>query len=71
MKVSVSLPDEDVAFVDHYAREHRTSRSAAVQEAVRMLRMRDLADEYAAAGDEWADAGEAADWDAVAGDGLR
>jgi Arc/MetJ-type ribon-helix-helix transcriptional regulator len=71
MKVSVSLPEDDVAFVDRYARDHGTSRSAAVQQAVQMLRNRDLGADYAAANDEWATSGEADVWDAVTGDGIR
>jgi len=39
MKLSVSLSDEDVEFLDEYARSKRlSSRSAAVQRAVRLLR---------------------------------
>jgi Arc/MetJ-type ribon-helix-helix transcriptional regulator len=70
MKLSVSLPDEDVAFVDDYARTHGTSRSAALHEAIVVLRSRDLAAEYEAAADEWDASGEAAAWDAVHADGL-
>jgi Arc/MetJ-type ribon-helix-helix transcriptional regulator len=43
MKVSVSLPEEDVAFLD--ARAHAQgygSRSAVVHEAVRLLRASEL-----------------------------
>ena len=71
MKVSVSLPAEDVDFVDHYARDRGTTRSAVMHEAVQMLRRRDLALDYEAANDEWAASGEADVWDAVAGDGTR
>lgn len=39
MKLSVSLPDEDVRFLDDYAAAHGSgSRSAAVQKAVRLPR---------------------------------
>jgi Arc/MetJ-type ribon-helix-helix transcriptional regulator len=71
VKVSVSLPEDDVAFVDRYAREHGTTRSAAMHEAVQMLRRRDLAADYGAANDEWVTSGEADVWDAVTGDGMR
>ncbi len=71
MKVSVSLPDEDIAFVDRYARDNGTTRSAAIHQAVQMLRRRDLAADYEAAHDEWEAGGEAALWDAVTTDGLR
>ena len=48
MKVSVSLPDEDVEFLDRYAEEHGfRSRSAVVHTAVRALRATRLGDAYA------------------------
>jgi hypothetical protein len=71
MKVSVSLPDDDVAFVDRYARDNGTTRSATIHQAVQMLRRRDLAADYEAANDEWVASGEADVWDAATGDGLR
>ena len=70
MKVSVSIPDEDVRFLDEYAREQGLdSRSAAVHRAVRMLRTAELAEAYQAAWEEWASSG-ASDWDQTAADGL-
>jgi Arc/MetJ-type ribon-helix-helix transcriptional regulator len=71
MKVSVSLPSDDVEFVDSYARERGATRSAVMHEAVEMLRRRNLAADYEAAHDEWVTSGEADLWDAVTGDGLR
>lgn len=71
MKVGVSLPDDDIAYVDRYAADHRMTRSAVLHEAVQMLRRRDLEADYAAAHDEWVESGEADLWDAVSGDGLR
>ena len=39
MKVSVSLPDDDVKFLDQYAKqEGYASRSAVLHRAVRLLR---------------------------------
>jgi Arc/MetJ-type ribon-helix-helix transcriptional regulator len=71
MKLSVSLSDDDVAFLDSYARDASLgSRSAAMQRAVRLLRSSQLADEYAAAWDEWVESGEAEAWDVTLGDGL-
>ncbi|MDQ3738896.1 MAG: ribbon-helix-helix domain-containing protein [Actinomycetota bacterium] len=70
MKLSVSIPDEDIAFVDHYADEHRlASRSRVVQRALSLLRASELGDDYAAAWLEW-DTGEAELWDVTAGDGV-
>lgn len=70
MKVSVSLPGEDVDFLDGYAREQGLdSRSAALQKAVRLLRAAELGTAYESAWDEWIASGEAQVWDATAGDG--
>ena len=72
MKVSVSLPDEDLAFLDEYARTTGLeSRSAAVQKAVRLLRAADLAAEYAAAWEAFDETGDAALWDTTVGDGIE
>ena len=71
MKLSVSLPDEDVEFLDQYAKtQGYDSRSAVVHRAVRLLRSTELGDAYADAWSEWSESGEAAGWDVVAGDGL-
>lgn len=71
MKLSVSLPDEDVKFLDHYARTRGyDSRSAVVHRAVRLLRSTELGEAYADAWSEWSESGEAALWDAAVGDGL-
>ena len=72
MKLSVSLPDDDVAFLDTYAASrHIGSRSAALHQAVRLLRATELEAAYEAAWTDWADSGDEAVWDAVADDGLR
>lgn len=71
MKLSVSLPAEDVEFLDRYARSRGyESRSAVVHRAVRILRAEELGAEYADAWDEWEGSDQADAWDAVAGDGL-
>lgn len=71
MKLSVSLPIEDVAVLDEYARTAGLpSRSAAVQHAIRLLRLPDLEEDYASAWDEWESSGEQAAWDRSAADGL-
>jgi Arc/MetJ-type ribon-helix-helix transcriptional regulator len=71
VKVSVSLPGEDVEFLDAYAREQGLdSRSAAVHRAVRLLRTMELTSTYEAAWDEWAAAGEAEAWESTTADGL-
>ena len=71
MKLSVSLPNEDVEFLDQYAKtQGYDSRSAVVHKAVGLLRAAELGADYANAWDEWSQSGEAAAWDNVVGDGL-
>ena len=71
MKVSVSLPDDDVAFLDEFAqRHHISSRSAALHHAVRLLRASQLEAAYQEAWDDWRDQGENHAWEVTAGDGL-
>jgi Arc/MetJ-type ribon-helix-helix transcriptional regulator len=72
MKISVSLPDEDVAFLDQQARSLGAgSRSAIVQRAIRLMRAVALGPHYARAWDEWSAEGEAAVWETVVGDGIE
>jgi Arc/MetJ-type ribon-helix-helix transcriptional regulator len=69
MKVSVSLPGVDVEFLDAYARDQGLeSRSAALQQAVRLLRLSELRASYASAWEETTE--DEAAWDATVGDGL-
>ena len=71
MKVSVSIPSVDVEFLDSYAHEHGIeSRSAAIQQAIRLLRASDLGDAYELAWQEWEASGEAELWESTAADGL-
>jgi antitoxin MazE9 len=71
MKVSVSLPEDDVAFVDEYAsRLGIPSRSSVLHRAIQLLRMSELEDSYAAAFTEWEADEDARLWDRTAGDGL-
>lgn len=71
MKLSVSLTDDDVAFLDRYAEDRgRPSRSAAVKDAVALLRESELGAEYVEAWKEWADTDDAELWDSTSADGL-
>ena len=71
MKVSVSLPDDDVEYLDAYARDQGLdSRSAAVQKAVRLLRASELGAAYEDAWADWADSEDAEIWNAATADGL-
>lgn len=72
MKVSVSLPDEDIAFLDAYAQAQGIeSRSAVVHRAVGLLRASELGDAYEDAFSSWSAEGEPAAWDVVTADGLE
>lgn len=67
MKVSVSLPDEDVEFLDAYAASQGiSSRSAVVHKAVRLLKAAGLTAAYEEAWSEWDDGA----WEQAVGDGL-
>ncbi len=71
MKVSVSLPDEDVEFLDAYAQtQGLPSRSAVLHKAVRLLRGIELAPAYEDAFASWEASEEAADWDATVSDSV-
>jgi hypothetical protein len=71
MKLSVSLPAEDVAFLDTYAQAQGIeSRSAAVHKAVGLLRARELGDAYEDAFGSWQQDQEDQAWDAAIADGL-
>jgi Arc/MetJ-type ribon-helix-helix transcriptional regulator len=71
MKVSVSLPSDDIEFLDAYASTHAySSRSAVVHQAIRAFRRGELHDAYRDAWDEWKQSGEAELWDTAADDGL-
>lgn len=67
----MSLPNDDVEFLDQYARtQGYDSRSAVVHRAVRLLRSTELGEAYADAWSEWSESGEADVWDESVGDGM-
>jgi Arc/MetJ-type ribon-helix-helix transcriptional regulator len=71
MKVSVSLPEEDVAFLDEYAQTRGIeSRSAAVHRAVGLLRASELVSAYEDAFLSSDDDMDGKAWDAAVADGL-
>ena len=71
MKLSVSLSDDDVEYLDSYAQNQGLdSRSAALQKAVRLLRASELGSAYEDAWTEWAESGNTDLWDAATADGL-
>ncbi|MHB1163837.1 MAG: ribbon-helix-helix domain-containing protein [Candidatus Nanopelagicales bacterium] len=71
MKLSVSLPDADVEFIDEFAAAGGyASRSAVVQKALDMLRAGDLVGAYEDAFASWERTGEDKVWAVAVGDGL-
>lgn len=71
MKLSVSLPDDIVEFIDAQTDSGAyESRSAVLRAAVTVLRQHAIVDSYAAAWDEWELSGEDKLWESVAADGL-
>jgi len=71
MKVSVSLPAEDVEFLDEYAHTAGyESRSSVLHQAIRLLRTSQLGNAYADAWREWQDGGDAEAWEPSTADGV-
>jgi len=71
MKLSVSLPNEDVEFLDAYAdAQGYPSRSAVLHRAVRLLRAAELGSAYEDAFEEWEAGGDSAAWEPTAADGV-
>ncbi len=72
MKISVSLPHEDIDFLDEYAKSQGVrSRSAVIQRAVRLLRASELGPAYAEAWENWETGGDAEVWDSSVADGVE
>ena len=72
MKISVSMPAEDVDYLDSYARDRQLdSRSAVLHKAVRLLRASELGAAYEDAWTEWDESEDSELWDAAAADGVR
>ena len=70
MKLSISLKPEEVGFLDAYATSRGIgSRSAVIRVALRLLRERELAGDYAAATNEFDDETDRF-WELAASDGL-
>ncbi len=66
-KISVSLAADDLSYLDLQTLSGRyASRSAALHDAIRMLRESELADAYAEAFAEW----HGDEWDEAVSDGL-
>lgn len=71
VKLSVSLSSSDVETLDKYAKAAgMKSRSAVIQQAIRLLGDPELEDAYAAAWQDWADSDDAQHWSVTIADGL-
>lgn len=72
VKLSVSLSPSEVEMLDKYAQAAGLkSRSAAIQQAIKLLGDPELEDAYAAAWQEWEDSGDARAWAVIVADGLN
>lgn len=71
MKVSVSLDQRDVEYLDSLTESGQyPSRSAALAAAVQRLRYGDLVAQYAEADSEWDDSEDSLLWSNADADGL-
>jgi len=69
-KLSISLPDQDVEYVDRIAAEHNGNRSAVIHDMVRLFREIRSEEDYRRAFDEWEGSEDQKLWDSTIGDGL-
>ena len=71
VKLSVSLSEGEVAALDKYAHAAGLkSRSAAIQQAIRLLGDAELQSAYEAAWQEWEDSGDADAWESATAEGM-
>ena len=70
MKLSVSLPEKQVAYLDQVAAERGESRSRALQRALEYYYASSLGEQYERAWRDWYESGEAEVWDGTVGDGI-
>jgi hypothetical protein len=70
-RLTVTLPDDDYEFVQQLSSQFAGNASAAVQRLVMLGREASLAEDYAAALDEWHASGEADLWASAAHDPRR
>lgn len=68
VKLSISLPDDDVDFLDTL---DAPSRSAAVHEAIVRARQESLESDYTEAFAEWNDSSDATAWASHNSDGIE
>lgn len=71
MKLSISLPEKDVAYIDRHLADHdEPSRSAVIRKAIERLRFEELSEAY---GELWKEWGTEDDllWETTVGDGIE
>ena len=70
-KISISLPNDLIYYLDDCIREHHfEGRSEVIAHALRAMRERELETAYAAASQEWDGSEDARIWDSALADGL-
>jgi Arc/MetJ-type ribon-helix-helix transcriptional regulator len=70
--MSVNVPEADYRYLERVTADGAyPSRSAAVSAGVRLLRERDLAEDYAEDFARWRGSEDEALWEATSGDGIR
>jgi hypothetical protein len=71
-KLSVSLDPTRINFIEQYQVSHSVrTKSEVVDRALELLQHEELKQQYAAAYQEWADAGEEVHWESSLADGLE
>lgn len=71
-KLSVSLDPTRISFIEQYQTSHAVrTKSEVVDRALELLQQEELKHQYAAAYQEWKDAGEEIHWDSSLADGLE
>ena len=71
MKLSITLPGKDVAYIDRHIADHdEPSRSAVIRKAIERLRHEELSAAYAEICKEWGTEDDLL-WETTVGDGLE
>ena len=71
MKLSISLPEKDVAYIDRHLADHdEPSRSAVIRKAIERLRDEELREAYGELCKEWGTEDDLL-WETTVGDGLE
>lgn len=70
MKLSITLPDKDVAYIDRHIADHdEPSRSAVIRKAIERLRHEELSEAYGELCKEWGTEDDLL-WETTVGDGI-